>query len=115
VSDIMSFTLALALSVAAPAAGDPAWETYVCESGPTIRLALIGDRPATDGFLALEAGVVTLTRHKGDAAAVLRGDGYMVRPFNWTDILYAPPGREKSAYQCRVDGAAARLPKPGVE
>ena len=25
------------------------------------------------------------------------GGGYMVRPFNWTEVLYAPPGREKSA------------------
>ena len=111
----MSLSLALALAVAVPAAADPSWETYVCEGGPTIRLALVGDRPATDGFLSLETSTVTLTRHTGDAPAVLRGDGYMVRPFNWTDILYAPPGRETSAYQCRVDGAAGRVAKPGVE
>lgn len=105
----------LAAVAAAPAAGDPAWESYVCESGPTIRLALLGERPASAGYLDLGTGIVTLEPHKGESSAVLRGQGYMVRPFNWTDILYAPPGREKSAYQCRVDGAAGRAGRPGVE
>ncbi|BCW90638.1 hypothetical protein sos41_38110 [Alphaproteobacteria bacterium SO-S41] len=111
---MLSLVLLAAVS-ATPAAGDPTWETYVCESGPTIRLALLGDRPASAGYLDLGTGIITLEPHKGEPPAVLRGQGYMVRPFNWTDILYAPPGREKSAYQCQVQGAADRAGRPGVE
>jgi hypothetical protein len=105
---------AAAVSAASPPA-DAAWENYVCEGGPAIRLALVGERPASAGYLDLATGIVALERHQGESPAVLRGSGYMVRPFNWTDILYAPPGREKSAYQCRVEGAAGRAGKPGVE
>lgn len=111
---MLSFAFA-ALLTAAPPADDPSWETYACESGPSIRIALMGGRPATQGFLALEGGTVALDRHKGEADTVLRGGGHMVRPFNWTELLYAPPGREKNAYQCRIEGAAARLPKPVAE
>lgn len=109
---LLHLVLAAAAS-AAPASNDPLWETYVCEGGAPIRLALLGDRPATSGYLDLGASIVTLERHKGEPPAVLRGEGYMVRPFNWTDLLYAPPGREKSAYQCRIDGAASKAGKPG--
>lgn len=115
---LSTLLLVAAASVATltpPAADDPAWEAYVCAEGPQIRLALIGGRPAERGFLAVDAGIVTLVRHEGEAAAVLRGDGYMVRPFNWTDILYAPPGREQDAYQCRVAGAAAKPGAPALE
>ena len=111
----MVFALLIAAAAAAaPAANDPLWENYVCDGGSPVRLALVGDRPATQGYLDLGGRIITLSRQKGEPPAVLRGEGYMVRPFNWTDILYAPPGREKSAYQCRIDGAAARAGQPGA-
>lgn len=106
---------AVAATAPAPAATDLAWETYACEDGPSLRLALVGGRPASEGFLEAASGVVALTRHQGEPQAVLRGEGYMVRPFNWSDILYAPPGHEKSAYQCRVENAAGRPDAPALE
>ncbi len=112
---LFSLVIAAAAVASAPAAGDPVWQTYVCEGGPSIRLALMGDRPAERGFLALETGVVTLERHEGEAKTVLRGDGHMVRTSNWLDVLYAPPGREKNAYQCRAEGAAGRAARPAAE
>jgi hypothetical protein len=105
----------VAAALAAPAAADPAWETYACDGGPEIHLALVGGRPAESGYLALPAGPVILTRQKDDPPEVLRGGGYMVRPFNWSELLYAPPGRETSAYQCRVADAKARPPAPTPE
>lgn len=104
--------LLVAASVASAAADLP-WETYVCTDGPTVRVALDDVRPATRGFVVTDTQqVIALSRHKGEADAVLRGGGYMVRPFNWTDILYAPPGRPGPAYQCRVAGAADRVAAP---
>ena len=111
---LSAFVLAAA-AVAAPPASDPAWESYACEGGPPVRLALIGGRPAERGFLALETGIVALERHEGDPPAVLRGEGHMVRASNWLDILYAPPGQEHAALQCRVDGAASPPPRPSPE
>ena len=111
----MLSAIVLAAAVAVPAAGDPMWESYACEGGPTVRLALAGERPAERGFLALETGVVVLERHEEDAPAVLRGAGYMVRASNWLDILYAPPGRERAAWQCRVEGATATPARPAPE
>lgn len=107
--------LVLGLIVAASAPADAMWETYACTDGPTVKIALDGKRPATRGYVTVGAGVIELTPHKGEAKSVLRGQGYMVRPFNWTDLLYAPPGREKAAYQCRVVGAANRPGTPLVE
>jgi hypothetical protein len=111
----MSVLILAAALIAAPPANDPAWETYACDGGPEIRLALIGGRPADSGFLAAATGAVALTRQKDEPAEVLRGGGYMVRPFNWTEVLYAPPGREKAAYQCRIADAKAKPPAPTPE
>ena len=111
----MSLVLAVIAALAAPAASDPAWESYACEGGPTIRLALAGDRPAERGWLQTADGVVELTRHEGEAKAVLRGGGHMVRPFHWLDVLYAPPGEGQAAFTCRVQNAVGRVAAPGVE
>ena len=51
---MLSAFVLVAAAVAAPPASDPAWESYACEGGPPVRLALIGGRPAERGFLALE-------------------------------------------------------------
>jgi hypothetical protein len=100
--------------VAAAAAAQPnaAWESYECESGPTIRLALNDARPAEKGWLETPGGIVELTRHEGEGKTVLRGGGYMVVAPNWADILYAPPGKEKAAYSCRIANAASPPGKP---
>lgn len=111
----MLVSVLAAAVLAAPSAADPAWETYACESGPEIRLALIGGRPAESGFLALPGGTVVLERHEGEPPEVLRGGGYMVRPFNWSEVLYAPPGYEKAAFQCRIADAKARSAAPVPE
>ncbi len=105
---------AAAVSVPAAAPAGPAWESYVCEGGPTIRLALNDARPAERGWLETPGGIVDLTRHDGEGKTVLRGGGHMVVAPNWIDILYAPPGREKKAYSCRIAGAAdgTVAPKP---
>lgn len=107
----MSVSLVLA-ALAAPAA-DAVWEDYACEGGPVLRLALVGGRPATEGYLQLGTGIVTLTRQPKEPPAVLRGDGHMVRPFNWIDILYAAPGA--AAVQCRLADAAAKPGAPSPE
>ncbi len=109
----MLFLVLAAAAAAAPA--NAAWETYECAEGPTIRLALNDVRPPEQGWLETEGGIVELTRHEGDGKTVLRGGGYMVIAPNWLDILYAPPGRERSAYQCRIANAAAPLGKPAPE
>lgn len=111
----MFVALLAAALVSAPPASDPAWETYACADGPQIRLALIGGRPAERGFLAEASGPIALERQKDGPPEVLRGSGYMVRPFNWTEVLYAPPGREKSAYQCSITDAKAPPPAPVPE
>lgn len=111
----MSVLVLAAALIAAPPAADPAWETYACDGGPEIRLALIGGRPADQGFLAATGGAIALSRQQGEPPEVLRGGGYMVRPFNWTEVLYAPPGRETSAYQCRIADARAKPAAPTPE
>ena len=110
---MLFLVLVAAAATAAPA--DAAWETYACEGGPTIRLALDDVRPPERGWLETAGGVVELTRHEGDGKTVLRGGGYMVIAPNWLDILYAPPGRERSAYPCRIANAATPLGKPSPE
>ena len=110
---MLFLVLAAAAAVAAPA--DAAWETYECEGGPAIRLALNDARPAERGWLETTGGIVELTRHEGEGKTVLRGGGHMVVAPNWLDILYAPPERERSAYQCRIANAAAPLSKPAPE
>ena len=110
---MLFLVLAAAAAVAAPA--DAAWETYECEGGPAIRLALNDARPAERGWLDTQAGIVELTRHEGEGKTVLRGGGHMVRPFNWLDVLYAPPGEGQAAFTCRVQNAAGRVAVPGVE
>ena len=109
------FAAVFALIAAASGPANAAWETYACADGPSVRIAFSGDRTADRGYLTVSGKIVELTPHKGDAKAVLRGQGYMVRPFNWTDILYAPPGRERAAYQCRVVDAASPPAAPKVE
>lgn len=110
----MIHVLLLAAAAAAAAPADAVFETYACDSGPSVTLALTGGRPASGGYLRTDGAVVALTPHAGDAKTVLRGGGYMVRASNWADILYAPPGREKNAYECRVANAAVKpgAPKP---
>jgi len=103
--------LVLTAAVAAAPTG-AAWESYECESGPTIRLALNDARPAEQGWLETEGGVVELARHAGEGKTVLRGGGYMVVALNWIDILYVPPGRETKAYACRIANAASPPAKP---
>ena len=109
----MLFLVLAAAAAAAPA--DAAWETYACEGGPTIRLALNDVRPPEHGWLETAGGVVELTRHEGEGKTVLRGGAHMVVATNWLDILYAPPGRERSAYQCRIADAATPPGKPPPE
>jgi len=111
---MLVITLAAAV-LAAPSAADPVWETYACDGGPEIRLALMGGRPADSGYLAATEGTIALERQKGEPPEVLRGGGYMVRPFNWTEVLYAPPGFEKAAFQCRIADAKAPPPAPTLE
>jgi hypothetical protein len=109
----MLFLILAAAAVAAPA--DAPWESYVCENGPTIRLALNETRPAEQGWLETDSGVVALVRHEGEGKTVLRGGGYMVVAPNWIDILYAPPGKEKAAYSCRIANATSAPGKPSPE
>jgi hypothetical protein len=101
--------------LAAPSASEPAWETYACDGGAQIRLALVGGRPADGGYLAASGGTVVLERQKDGPPEVLRGGGYMVRPFNWTEVLYAAPGQEKTALQCRIADAKAPPAAPDLE
>lgn len=109
----MLFLVLAAVAAAAPS--DAVWESYVCESGPTVRLALNEARPPERGWLETAGGVVALTRHAGEGKTVLSGGGYTVVAPNWIDILYAPPGREKSAYSCRIAGAADGPIRPEPE
>lgn len=105
--------LAAAASAAAPA--NAPWESYACEGGPTIRVALTETRPPEAGWIETAHGVVALTRHDGEGKSVLRGEGHTVVALNWVDILYAPPGKEKAAFSCRIVNAAAPPPKPALE
>lgn len=109
----MFFLLVAAVAAAAPV--DAAWESYVCESGPTIRLALNDGRPAEQGWLETTSGIVPLVRQQNEGKGVLRGGGYLVVAPNWVDIYYAPPGREKAAYRCRIADATAAPAKPSPE
>lgn len=109
----MLFLVVAAAAAAVPA--NSAWESYECQSGPTVRLALSDTRPAEQGWLEINGGIVVLTRHEGDGRTVLRGDGYTVVAVNWIDILFAPPGREKSAYSCRIANAGSAPAKPSPE
>lgn len=109
----MLFLVLAAAAAAAPA--DAAWESYVCDKGPTIRLALSDARPPEQGWLETAGGVVALTRHAGEGKTVLRGGGYTVVAPNWLDILYAPPGNEKAAFSCRIADAEAPPAKPALE
>ena len=109
----MFFLVVAAAAAAAPA--NAAWESYACESGPTVRLALNDARPAEQGWLETNEGVVALTRREGSGKSVLSGGGYTVVALNWIDILYAPPGREAKAYSCRIANAGAAPAKPAPE
>ncbi len=110
---MLFLVVAAAAAVAAPA--DAAWESYACEGGPTVRVALTDTRPPERGWLDTAGGIVALERHDGEGKAVLRGGGHMVIALNWADIYYAPPAREKSAFRCRISGAGSTSIKPAPE